>query len=337
MLANKIGKRVFSGIRPSGDLHIGNYLGAIKQWLRLQDEHEVVSGIMDEHAITTPHDPEELRKNTLETAMIYLASGLDPKKVILMVQSQVPAHAELAWILGTMTPLGELERMTQFKEKSRAVGKKEGTMAGLLNYPVLMAADILLYQTDAVPVGEDQKQHVELARSLAERFNNRYGKTFAVPQVMLQKESARIMSLDDPTKKMSKSGESDRGYILLTDSPAAIREKIKAAVTDSGTDIIYDPEKKPAISNLLVIFSEFSARPVKELERAYAAKGYAEFKADLAEAVIAGLEPLQRRSRELDKDRERVADILREGSEKAAAIANTTLAEVKQKIGFLLL
>lgn len=328
-------KHIFSGIRPSGDLHIGNYLGAIKQWVKLQDDHEVVFGIMDEHAITTPHEPDALRKNALEAAMIYLAASLNPQKVTLMVQSQVPAHAELAWILGAMTPVGELERMTQFKEKSRAIGAKQGVMAGLLNYPVLMAADILLYQTDAVPVGEDQVQHVEFTRSIAERFNNRYGKTFTVPEAMLQKESARIMSLDDPTKKMSKSGESERGYILLTDPPGAIRDKIKAAVTDSGTEITYDPDAKPAISNLLVIFSELSGRPIAELERAYTGKPYAEFKTDLAEAVVNGLTPLQNKFNELEKDKAGVLKILREGSQKAAAIANQTLAEVKQKIGFL--
>lgn len=349
-------KRIFSGIRPSGDLHVGNYLGAIKQWLKLQDDHEVVFGIMDEHAITTPHEPEALRKNTLETAMFYLAAGLDPQKVTLMVQSQVPAHAELAWILGTMTPLGELERMTQFKEKTglgiiRVSGKSEteiesrlaaerkerrqAVYAGLLNYPVLMAADILLYQTDAVPVGEDQVQHVELARSIAERFNNRYGKTFTVPQVMLQKESARIMSLDDPAKKMSKSGGSERGYILLTDSPDIIRGKIKAAVTDSGKEATYDPEEKPAISNLLVIFSEFSGKPIKTLEAEYAGKSYADFKADLAEAVVAGLTPLQEKFKKLEGDKDSVLRVLQNGSEKASTIANKTLADVKQKIGFL--
>ncbi len=327
--------RVFSGVRPSGDLHIGNYLGAVKQWVRLQDDHEVVFGIMDEHAITTPHEPAELRRYTIETAMIYIATGLDPERITLMVQSHVPAHAELAWILGTMTPLGELERMTQFKEKSLEIGKKHGIMAGLLNYPALMAADILLYQTELVPVGEDQAQHVELARSLAERFNNRYGKTFTVPEVMIQKETARIMALDNPRKKMSKSDESDRGYILLTDSAETIRDKIKAAVTDSGTEIKYDPEGKPAISNLLVIFSEFSGTPIPELVKRYAGKGYEDFKADLAEAIVKGLKPLQTKLAELKKDPQSVIAVLGEGSKKAAAIANKTLAEVKQKIGFL--
>ena len=332
-------KRIFSGIRPSGDLHIGNYLGAIRQWLKLQDDHPaesgIVFGIMDLHAITTPHEPEKLRDATLETSLIYLAAGLDPKRTTLMVQSWVPAHAELAWVLGTVTPLGELERMTQFKEKSRALGDKHGIMSGLLAYPVLMAADILLYHTDAVPVGEDQVQHVELARSIAERFNNRYGKTFTIPEAVIQKETARIMSLDEPTKKMSKSGESDRGYILLTDPPNAIRGKVKTAVTDSGTEIKYDPDAKPAISNLLVIFSEFSGRPIAKLEHAYAGKSYEEFKRDLAEAVLAGLAPLQQKFTELQRDKDSVLKILRDGSEKAAEIANKTLSDVKQKIGFL--
>lgn len=328
-------KKIFSGVRPSGDLHIGNYLGAIKQWVELQDDREVVFGIMDLHAITTPHDPVGLRKNTLETAMWYMAAGLDPERVTLMIQSHVPAHAELAWILGTMTPLGELERMTQFKEKSHDLDKRHGVAAGLLNYPVLMAADILLYQADAVPVGEDQIQHVELARSVAERFNNRYGTAFTVPQVMLQKETARIMALDNPDKKMSKSDEGGRGCILLTDSPDAIREKIKSAVTDSGKEITYDPETKPAISNLLVIFSEFSGKSIKALETKYAGQSYAEFKADLAEALIAGLAPLQKKFKELGKDADAVLAILRAGSRRAAEVASATLADVKQKIGFL--
>lgn len=328
-------KRLFSGIRPSGDLHIGNYIGALRQWVKLQHEYEVVAGIVDEHAITTPHEPDELRKNTLETAMIYLAAGLDPEKVILMVQSHVPAHAELAWILGTMTPLGELERMTQFKEKGRELSPRQGVMAGLLNYPVLMAADILLYHAAVVPVGEDQVQHVELARSLAERFNNRYGKTFTVPKPLIGKESARIMSLTDPLKKMSKSDEGEKSYIKLTDSPDMIREKIKSAVTDSGKDIKYDPKLKPAISNLLVIFSEFSGKSIQELEHAYAGKSYAAFKQDLAEAVIDGLRPLQKKLAERRADESKVREMLKRGSNQAASIANATLKEVHQKIGFL--
>lgn len=330
-------KRIFSGIRPSGELHIGNYLGAIKQWLKLQDKYEAFFCIVDEHAITTPHQPANLRQYTLETALIYLAAGINPNQATIFVQSQVPAHAELAWILGTITPLGELERMTQFKEKSRELGSRHGIMAGLLNYPVLMAADILLYQTQVVPVGQDQKQHVELARSIAERFNRRYGKTFTVPEVMLQKEAARIMSLDDPSKKMSKTDKNERGYILLTDPPQVISQKIKAAVTDSGKDIIYDQRHKPAISNLLVIFSEFSGRPIKELEKRYRGKGYEEFKADVARAIIFGLEPIQKRFKKLKQDEAKVRLFLEKGSQKAAAIAQKTLQDVGKRVGFLIL
>lgn len=328
-------KRIFSGIRPSGDLHIGNYIGAVKQWLKLQDEYEMIAGIVDMHAITTPHQPEELRGDTLETAMIYLAAGLNPKRTILAVQSHVPAHAELAWILGTMTPLGELERMTQFKEKGREAKTREGVMAGLFNYPVLMAADILIYQSEVVPVGEDQVQHVELARSLAERFNNRYGRTFTLPKPLIHKESARIMSLANPQKKMSKSDLNPKSYIRLVDSPKTIREKIKSAATDSGKDIIYNPTAKPAISNLLVIFSEFSGKSIAALEKEYNGRDYAGFKSDLAEAVIAGLKPLQNKLEELKKDEKQVLEILQAGAEKASAIAEKTLIEVKRKIGFL--
>ena len=328
-------KRLFSGIRPSGDLHIGNYIGALRQWVKLQDEYEIVAGIVDEHAITTPHDPKELRKNTLETAMLYLATGLDPNKVIFMVQSHVSAHAELAWILGTMTPLGDLERMTQFKEKGRELEARHGIMAGLLTYPVLMAADILLYHSEIVPVGEDQVQHIEFARSLAERFNNRYGQTFVVPKPMISKESARIMSLTDPKKKMSKSDESEKSCIYLADTSDTIREKIKSAVTDSGKELRYDPKEKPAISNLIVIFSEFSGRSIKDLEKAYTGKSYVEFKSDLAEAVVEGLLPLQQRFAELAKDETHVRSVLKSGGERAASIANATLKEVEQNIGFL--
>lgn len=324
--------RAFSGIQPSGHLHIGNYLGAIKQFVELQEDHEVILCIVDEHAITVPQDTVELRRATIEVAMIYIAAGIDPARSIIFVQSHVPAHAELGWILSTLTPLGELERMTQFKDKRQ---KRQTVYAGLLNYPTLMAADILLYHTDIVPVGKDQLQHIELARSLAERFNNRLGKAFTVPQPRLKKEAALIMSLTEPEKKMSKSDESDRSRINLLDDGSAIREKIKAAVTDSGNEIVYDPEQKPALSNLLVIFSEFSDKPIAELEREYAGTSYAKFKADLAEAVITGLAPLQQKFRELEKDKADVVKILHDGSRRASAIASKTLADVKQKIGFL--
>lgn len=325
-------KRVFSGIQPSGDLHIGNYLGALKQWADIQNDYEVIAAIVDEHAITVPQEPEDLRRRTLELAMIYIAAGLDPQKTTLMVQSWVPAHAELAWILGCFTPMGELERMTQFKDKR---AKQQSVPAGLFNYPVLMAADILLYHTEVVPVGEDQVQHIELARSIAKRFNSRYGETFTIPEVMLRKEAARVMSLTNPAKKMSKSDSDENGYILLTDSPEKIRAKLKAAVTDSGKEITYDPERKSAITNLLVIHSEFSGEPIPALEKRYAAKGYAEFKADAAEVVVTGLAPLQQKFNALNKDKDSVVSILKEGSQKAAEIAGRTLETVKEKIGFL--
>jgi len=242
-------KTIFSGIQPSGNLHIGNYLGAIKQWVDLQNsgEYDNIFCVVDEHAITVTQDPKELRERTLGVAATYIAAGIDPKKTTVFVQSHVPAHTELGWILNTITPFGELERMTQFKEKSENRKAGEGVFAGLFNYPTLMAADILLYQTESVPVGEDQVQHIELARSIAERFNNKYGQTFAVPKPRLTKATARVMSLTDPTKKLSKSDEGDKSRINLSDSPDAIRSKIKSAVTDSGSDIRYDIKEKPAL------------------------------------------------------------------------------------------
>ncbi len=325
-------KRVFSGVQPSGALHIGNYLGAIKRFVELQDGHEVFYCIVDEHAITVPQDPLGLRADTLNVALTYLAAGVDPRRSTIFVQSHVPAHAELGWILNTFTPMGELERMTQYKEKR---AKHRSVFAGLFNYPTLMAADILLYQTDIVPVGEDQLQHIELTRSLAERFNNRYGKTFTIPEGRVKKETARILSLDDPGNKMSKSDANDKSRINLLDTPALIREKLKAAVTDSGKEIAYAPGRKPAISNLLVIFSEFSARPIGDIEKTYRSKGYAEFKSDLAEAVVEGLAPFQNKLRELNKNKSSVLKILHDGSRKAATVAAKTLADVKSKIGFL--
>ena len=331
MIKDKI---LFSGIQPSGILHIGNYLGAIKQWVELQDQYRSFFCVVDEHAITVPHDPKELRENTLKTAMIYLASGIDPKKSTIFIQSHVPAHTELGWILNTMTPLGELERMTQFKEK-RTAQEHAGVYAGLFNYPTLMAADILLYKTNAVPVGEDQLQHVELTRSLAERFNNRYGETFAVPKAIVNKSSARIMGLDDPLAKMSKSAPNANNYISLLDSPDEIRRKIKIAVTDSGSEIIYDEKKKPAVSNLLAIYSLFSGKNVNDVENTYSGKGYAEFKDGLTEIIVQGLAPLQKRFHELEKDRGEVAQVLRDGAAVADKISKKTLSEVKGKMGFL--
>ena len=298
MLNNK--KTIFSGVAPSGNIHIGNYLGAIKQWVELQNigEYQNIFCVVDEHAITVPQEPEKLRSKILEVFILYLALGIDPEKSIIFVQSSVPEHSELNWILSTITPVGELERMTQFKDKSK---KQKSVLAGLLNYPVLMAADILLYKTNLVPVGEDQLQHIEIARAIAKKFNSAFGGTFPIPEPLLNKEGKRIMGLDDPAKKMSKSAENPNNYIALLDSPETIREKIKSAVTDSGSEIKYDAENKPAISNLLLIYSLFSGLPADRqgksipiLEKEYAGKNYSIFKHDLAETIIESLSPIQK-------------------------------------------
>ncbi len=325
-------QRIFSGVQPTGNLHIGNYLGAIKQWLELQDKYEAFFCVVDEHAITVPQDPKELRESTLKLAMIYLAAGIDSKKSTIFIQSHVPAHAELGWILNTITPLGELERMTQFKDKKE---KQSEVYAGLFNYPTLMAADILLYQADAVPVGDDQSQHVELTRSLAKRFNNRFGKTFKIPELMIQEETARIMGLDDPSKKMSKSAASPNNYIALLDSPDEIRRKIKIAVTDSEKSVEFY-EAQPGIANLIRIYGAFSNFTVRGFNQEVIGKSYGEFKKNLAELIIVKLAPLQKKYRELEKDKQEVLNILHQGAEHARKIANQTLRDVQQKIGFIL-
>ena len=327
--------KIFSGIQPSGTIHIGNYLGAIKRFVELEKDNELMVSIVDLHAITVPQEPAALRDQTLDVAATYLAAGLDPDKTIIFVQSHIPAHAELGWILNTMTPLGELERMTQFKDKSRAQGAKAGVMAGLFNYPTLMAADILLYQTDGVPVGEDQIQHIELARSLADRFNNRFGETFKIPKPLIQKETARIMALDDPVKKMSKSAASADGYIALTDTPDEIRRKIKKAVTDSDDEIRFDPNQKPAISNLLTIFAGIADKSIEDIEAEFGGKSYAAFKEALAEIIVKTLEPFQAKFAKLRQEPEHLAQIFRSGAAKAAKLAAPTLAKVKEKIGLL--
>lgn len=327
-------KIIFSGVVPSGNLHIGNYFGAIKQWVELQNigQHENIFCVVDEHALTTPQDPTKLRSKILEVFTLYLALGLDPEKSIIFVQSSVSEHAELGWILNTITPVGELERMTQFKDKSQ---KQKSVLAGLLNYPVLQAADILLYHASFVPVGEDQLQHIELTRTIARKFNNTFGETFLVPEPIINKEGKRIMGLDDPSKKMSKSAESPNNYIALLDSPETIREKIKSAVTDSGSEIKYDTENKPAISNLLLIYSLFSNKKISELEKEYAGKNYSIFKKDLAEVIIEGLSPIQKKYQKLSANPDYVKNVLREGAEKAKIIAVQTMTEVRSKIGFL--
>jgi tryptophanyl-tRNA synthetase len=321
--------RVFSGIRPTGELHIGNYLGAIKQWVKLQDSNECFFCIVDYHAITTPFEPKEMEKNILDTLIAYLAAGLDPKKCTIFLQSQVKEHTELAWILGTITPLGDLKRMTQFKEKIKENPKYIN--AGLLNYPLLMAADILLYKTDLVPVGIDQKQHVELTREIARKFNKTFGKTFKEPQVLISKFGQKIMSLKDPKKKMSKTDPA--GCLGIFDEPELIRKKIMGAVTDLGKEIKYDQKKKPGISNLLKIYSLFSQKSISKLEREFKGKGYEEFKRNLAEILIKSLEPLREKRKELLKREKFIKEILKEGAERAKKIAKSTMEEVKKKIG----
>jgi tryptophanyl-tRNA synthetase len=323
--------RIFSGIQPSGNLHIGNYLGAIKNWVKLQDEFECIYCIVDMHAITVPQDPEKLRKNIIELAKVYLASGIDPEKSMIFIQSQVEEHAELAWILNTIAKVSELNKMTQFKDKT---GKNtEGVGVGLFDYPILMAADILLYDTEKVPVGEDQVQHVELTRTLGKRFNSKFGETFIIPEPYLTKEGNRIMGLDDPTKKMSKSADSEYNFITLSDDAETIKKKIKKAVTDSGSEIKYE-DSNPALKNLINIYSAFANKDPKEIEKMYAGKGYAEFKDGLAELIIESLKPIQEKMKSLSD--EEVLKILKDGAEKVHPIAKKKLNEVKKKVGFIL-
>jgi len=296
----------------------------------LQKKADCIFSIVDLHAITTLYNPKEMQKNILSAAIDYLAAGLNPKKCIIFVQSHVKEHAELAWLLETLTPIGELERMTQFKEKSQQ--HKENINAGLFSYPVLMAADILLYKAGIVPVGEDQQQHVELSRVLAKKFNSRFGKTFPEPKAQLPKFGARIMALNDPNQKMSKS-LGPQSYIALNDSPETIREKIKTAVTDSSKEIKYDEKNKVAISNLLTIYHLFSNKPIVDIEKKYENKGYAEFKKDLAEVIIKGLADFQKKRKELEKNPKKVEKILSDGAKKAQKIATATMKEIKKKMG----
>lgn len=321
--------KIFSGIQPTGTITLGNYLGALKQFVALQNDNEALYCIVDQHAITVPQDPVQLRKNIRSLAAIYIAAGLDPKKAILFVQSDVPAHAQLGWILQCTANIGELERMTQFKDKARG---KESVPAGLLTYPPLMAADILLYDTEIVPVGEDQKQHVELTRDLAERFNKRYREVFVIPDIRIPKTGARIKSLQDPTKKMSKSDTNTKATIRVLDEQSTIIKKIKSAVTDSEGIVRFDEENKPGISNLLSIYSNVTGKTVQELEAAYEGKGYGDFKNDVAIAVAEHLRPLQERYAELIQSKE-LDDILEEGAKKANYLANKTLRKVENALG----
>lgn len=325
--------RILSGIQPTGQLHLGNYLGALKPWLNLQNQgNECFYPIVDLHALTTVHDAEVLRQNIKEAQTAMLAIGFDPGKSVLFLQSQVPAHTELAWILTTLTTIGDLERMTQYKEKSAQVSRQEGINAGLLTYPTLMAADILLYNPDYVPVGEDQKQHLELTRNIAEKFNKTYSEVFKLPKAMIQKETARVMSLQDPAKKMSKS-LGPQHYIGLFENEDSIRDKIKRAVTDSQKIIKYDPGNKPAISNLLAIYSGITDKPIKDLEQAFSGASYAEFKSKLADAVMEHLLPIQARNSELLKNSSQVFAAFKDGTEKAKQEAEKTLETVRRKVG----
>jgi tryptophanyl-tRNA synthetase len=321
-------KTIFSGVQPSGTLHLGNYLGAISNWVDLQDDFNSIFCVVDYHAITVKQDPKELNRNILDVVKIYLASGINPAKSIIFQQSDISAHTELAWILNCVARISDLNKMTQFKDKSG--NNQENVSVGLYDYPILMAADILLYNTDAVPVGEDQKQHVELARGLARRFNSQFGEVFKIPEVIIKKEGARIMGLDDPTKKMSKSA-SAANYIALTDSPEIAAKKIMRAVTDSGSEVKYDLKNKPAIANLLTIYSLLSGEKIETLEKKYIGKGYGDFKKDLVEVVGEFLTDFQKKYNSFSD--EEVRDILKSGAERARPMAEKMLKSVKERLG----
>ena len=345
MIAQKTDKkRIFSGIQPSGNLHIGNYLGAIVQWVALQDEYDCIFCVVDYHAITIAQNPEALNRKIIEIAKIYLATGIDPGKAVIFQQSAVSAHTELGWIFNTISRMSDLFRMTQFKDKAGLQADFENggldresiniinkVGVGLFDYPVLMAADILLYGTDVVPVGEDQKQHVELARDLAKRFNHLFGETFKIPEVKIKKEGARIMGLDDPSKKMSKSAKSEYNYISLTDDPKLAQKKIMKAVTDSGSEIDYNPVERPAIANLMNIYSLLSGLSHDGIEKKYTGKGYGEFKKDLADIIAQFLLDFQGKlCKYSDED---VRDILKQGADKARPLAEKKLYTTKERLG----
>lgn len=322
-------KKVFSGVQPSGTVTIGNYIGAIKNFVALQDDYDCTYCIVNQHAITVPQDPKELKERTRGLAALYIACGVDPEKSIIFVQSEVPAHAQAAWIVQCNTYIGELERMTQFKDKS---AKQDAISAGLLTYPPLMVADIVLYDADLVPVGEDQKQHLELTRDFVQRFNNRYEGELVMPEPFIPKAGGRIMSLQDPTSKMSKSDKNLKGFISMLDDPKVIRKKIKSAKTDSSGVIEYDKENKPGISNLLTIFANFSNKSIPELEQEFAGSGYGDFKEKLADAVIAVLEPIQERYSKLMESDE-LDHILDEGAKRANEYASKTLDRMETAMG----
>lgn len=328
--------RILSGIQPTGLIHLGNYFGALRQWIDLQEKHDCYFMVVDLHALTVPQEPTTFRHHIESAILDYLAVGIDPKKCTLFVQSQVSQHTDLTWILETMTPLGELERMTQFKDK--ALQQKDSVNTGLLTYPILMAADILLYNADAVPVGKDQEQHLELARTLARKFNARYPlpggkKLFKEPQTLLPKEGAKVLALNDPEKKMSKS-LGPASYIAIFDNPEIIRKKIMSAVTDSGMEVKFDPEHKPALSNLMTIYKLVSGQNYLAIEKKFSGKGYGEFKKDLAEKIILFLEPIQKKRKELEKQKSKLLkDIMSMGRKKAEKTAQKIMRDVRQAVG----
>ena len=321
--------RVFSGVQPTGNIHLGNYLGALKQFVELQEDNECIYCIVDLHAITVEQDPEELKKHILDVAALYLAVGVDPKKSIVFVQSTVPGHTELSWLLTCSSYTGELSRMTQFKDKGKG---KESVPTGLFMYPVLMAADILLYDTDIVPVGIDQRQHIELTRDLCNRVNNKYGKTFVEPEGRYLKGGAKIMALDDPTKKMSKSAENELSRISLLDDEKKIKKAIMKATTDSEGVIKYDMENKPGVSNLMTIYTAFSDYSIEDLEKKYAGCGYGDFKKDLVQVLINGLAPIKERYEQI-RNSDELLEILKDGAKKADAIAQQVVARTKKNMG----
>ncbi|HVC86726.1 MAG TPA: tryptophan--tRNA ligase [Gaiellaceae bacterium] len=324
--------RVFSGIQPTGAKHIGNYIGAMRQYVRTQDEGEAFFCIVDLHSITAEYDPQDLHDRTLDLAALLYAVGLDPDRCTLFLQSHVAAHAEAAWLLSAVTGFGQLGRMTQFKEKGEG---KESVSAGLFTYPVLMAGDILLYQTDIVPIGDDQRQHLELARDVAQRFNTRYGETFKVPRAVFPEVGARIMDLQEPQNKMSTTGGTAQGTVLVLDEADAIRKKFKTAVTDSGREIRYDPAGKPGVSNLIEIMAVATEVPVSDVERAYDGKGYGDLKGDVGEAVVELFAPIQARYRELRADEPELRRLLRVGAEKARETSAPTLTRMYERMGFV--
>ena len=327
--------RVLSGIQPTADsFHLGNYLGAIKQWVTMQDDHDAFYCVVDLHAITVDYTPAELRRRTLVSAAQLLAAGLDPQRCTLFVQSQVPEHAQLGWVMQCLTGFGEANRMTQFKDKS-AKGGADRSSVGLFTYPILQAADILIYQADEVPVGEDQRQHLELTRDLAERFNNRFGETFRMPKARIVKDTAKIFDLQDPTSKMSKSGSSLAGLVELLEDPKGIAKKFRSAVTDSEREIRFDEKLKPGVSNLLTIHSALSGTPIPELAAAFEGKGYGDLKGEVAQVVIEFVTPFQARVNEWLESPDKLHAILAEGSAHARAVAAPTLAAVYDRIGFV--